>query len=125
MEVKVSAYNALPGQTKAINPDIAAWGDTLREGMKAIAVSRDLLKLGLVHGAVVRIEGLEGAYVVRDKMNQRYRRRIDLFMGLDVDSAREWGVRKRQIEWEVERESVFDKRYQYQPPDSLNQPSEK
>lgn len=117
MDVRVTAYNALPGQTKAINPDIAAWGDTLRDGMKAIAVSRDLLRLGLVHGTAVRIEGLEGDYLVLDKMNSRYTKRIDIFMGLDVDSARSWGVRKRNIEWEVERESKYDKRYQYVPPE--------
>ncbi len=115
MDVRVTAYNALPGQTKAINPDIAAWGDTLRDGMKAVAVSRDLLRLGLVHGTSVRIEGLEGDYLVLDKMNSRYTKRIDIFMGLDVDSARAWGVRKRNIEWEVERESKYDKRYQYVP----------
>ncbi len=118
MDVKVTAYNAVPWQTKVLNPDIAAWGDTLKEGMKAIAVSRDLLRLGLVHGTPVRIDGLEGEYLVLDKMNQRYTRRIDIFMGLNVDSARSWGVQPRRIYWKVERESKYDKRYQYAPPDT-------
>ena len=119
MEVRVTAYNALAWQTTAVDSDIAAWGDTLKPGMKAVAVSRDLIALGLKHGATVRIEGLEGEYTVLDKMNRRYTKRIDLFMGIDVDAAREWGVQKRTIEWEVERESKYDKRYQYTPPDSL------
>lgn len=119
MQVKVTAYNSVPGQTKAIDSDIAAWGDTLRPGMKAIAVSRDLIYLGLIHGAEVSIEGLDGKYIVLDKMNSRYKKRIDVYLGLDVDSARSWGVQKRNITWQVPRESKYDKRYQYEPVDSL------
>ena len=46
LEVKVTAYNSTKAQTSG-NPSIAAWGDTLKPGMKCIAVSRDLIKLGL------------------------------------------------------------------------------
>jgi hypothetical protein len=42
LRVTATAYNSLPGQTDN-TPDLAAWGDRLRPGMKAIAVSRDLL----------------------------------------------------------------------------------
>lgn len=115
MEVTVTAYNAVPWQTTATDPDIAAWGDTLRPGMQCIAVSRDLIKLGLKHRAMVRIEGLEGEFMVLDKMNRRYRQRIDIFMGIDVPLAREWGRQKRTITWKVPRGSDYDKRYQYQP----------
>lgn len=118
MEVRVTAYNAVPWQTTATDPDIAAWGDTLKPGMKAVAVSRDLIPLGLKHGTPVRIEGREGEYIVLDKMNKRYKRRMDIFMGLDVAAAREWGIKKLKVEWEVERDSPADRRYMYSGADS-------
>ncbi len=98
LEVTASAYNSLPGQTQG-DPSRGAWGDILRPGMKAIAVSRDLIPLGLGHGTRVRIEGLEGEYVVRDKMAKRWKKKIDIYMGEDVDAARRWGVRRVRIHW--------------------------
>lgn len=119
MEVTVTAYNSVPWQTTATDSDIAAWGDTLKPGMQCIAVSRDLMHVGLTKGAKVQIEGLEGEFEVLDKMNRRYKRRIDIYMGLDVAAAREWGRQRRTITWLVEKEGKFDKRYQYVPVDSL------
>jgi len=97
--VTISAYNSLPGQTHG-DPTLAAWGDVLRPGMKSVAVSRDLIALGLTRGARVRIEGLPGEYVVLDKMARRWTRRVDLYMGEDVDAARAWGVQRRHIHWQ-------------------------
>jgi 3D (Asp-Asp-Asp) domain-containing protein len=65
--------------------------------MKAIAVSRDLLELGLTRGAEVEIEGMPGTYRVLDKMGRRWEKRIDIYMGVDIQAAREWGVRDVQI----------------------------
>jgi len=96
--VQASAYNSLPGQTQG-DPNVAAWGDTLRPGMRAIAVSRDLLTLGLVRGARVRIQGLPGEYLVLDKMAKRWRRKIDIYMGVDREAALAWGVREVVIHW--------------------------
>jgi 3D (Asp-Asp-Asp) domain-containing protein len=96
--VDASAFNTLRGQTDG-QPSIAAWGDELRPGMRAIAVSRDLIELGLTHGTPVRIEGLPGEYRVLDKMHKRWRRKIDIYMGEDVRAARQWGVRKVRIHW--------------------------
>jgi len=96
--VTATAYNSLRGQTRG-SPSIAAWGDRLQPGMKAIAVSRDLLKLGLTHGTRVRIEGLPGEYVVLDKMAKRWTRKIDIYMGVDVKAARKWGRRRVEIHW--------------------------
>ena len=62
LEVDVSAYNSVPSQTDRL-PNLAAWGDTLKPGMKCIAVSRDLIGMGLDHDTQVRIHGLEGIYV--------------------------------------------------------------
>jgi 3D (Asp-Asp-Asp) domain-containing protein len=97
-EVTASAYNSLPGQTSG-DPSLGAWGDRLVPGMKAIAVSRDLLDLGLVRGTRVRIEGLPGEYVVLDKMGARWKDHIDLYMGEDVEAARTWGRRRVRIHW--------------------------
>jgi 3D (Asp-Asp-Asp) domain-containing protein len=96
LEVIVTAYNATPGQTDE-DPWVAAWNNRLTPGIKAIAVSRDLLKLGLRNGARVKIDGLPGEYVVLDKTHKRWSRRVDLFMGRDVKRALEWGKRKMRI----------------------------
>jgi 3D (Asp-Asp-Asp) domain-containing protein len=98
LSVKASAYNATPEQTDG-DPDIGAWGDRLKPGVRAIAVSRDLLELGMSRGTRVRIEGLPGEYRVMDKMAKRWRRKIDIFMGDDVQGARNWGVREVTIRW--------------------------
>jgi len=99
MEVTANAYTLRPQETKDYAPGVAAWGDKLEPGMKAIAVSRDLIDEGLDHETEVRIEGLEGTYVVRDKMAQRWQKKIDIFMGNDVERARAWGKRSVTIQW--------------------------
>jgi 3D (Asp-Asp-Asp) domain-containing protein len=96
--VQASAYNSLPGQTEG-DPTLGAWGDELRPGMKVIAVSRDLLEEGLARGTRVRIEGVPGEWRVLDKMPRRWKRKIDLYMGEDVEAARAWGVRRVRIHW--------------------------
>lgn len=104
LEVTATAYNSLAGQTYG-HPSEAAWGDTLKPGMKAIAVSRDLLDSGLTYGTRVNIEGLPGEYVVLDKMNARWKRKIDIYMGESIASAKEWGKRKVLISWRDEHET--------------------
>lgn len=96
--VHATAYNSVPDQT-AGHPNVGAWGDELEPGMRAIAVSRDLIALGLRRGTEVEIEGLPGTWQVLDKMGKRWRRRIDVYMGEDVRAARRWGVRKVRIHW--------------------------
>ncbi|SFR48036.1 3D (Asp-Asp-Asp) domain-containing protein [Robiginitalea myxolifaciens] len=100
IEVTVSAFNSVPWQTDG-DPTITAWGDTLQEGMQCIAISRDLLAIGLEHNTEVEIEGLPGTYLVKDKMNRRFRNHVDLYMGTDVSKAREWGRQKRIIRFKV------------------------
>jgi len=101
MEVTATAYTSSPRETDS-TPFLAAWGDTLAPGMKCIAVSRDLLKEGLVHNAEVTIEGLEGTYLVLDKMNKRWKKRIDIYMGLDRKKALQWGKKTLVIHWDEE-----------------------
>jgi 3D (Asp-Asp-Asp) domain-containing protein len=98
LAVTATAYNSLLSQTNA-QPNLTAWGDRLEPGMKAVAVSRDLIELGLGHGVAVEIEGLPGRYVVRDKMARRWSQRIDIYMGEDVEAARRWGRRRVTIRW--------------------------
>jgi 3D (Asp-Asp-Asp) domain-containing protein len=98
LQVTATAYNHLAHQTEG-DPRTTAWGDRLKPGMKAIAVSRDLIGMGLTHGTKVRIEGLRGKYVVRDKMHSRWTKRIDIYMGDDVEAAKKWGKREVEIRW--------------------------
>jgi len=98
LKVTASAYNSLHGQGSG-DPTLAAWGDRLEPGMKAIAVSRDLIALGLTHGTEVEIEGLPGTWIVRDKMARRWKRHIDVYMGVDRRAARQWGRRPVTIRW--------------------------
>jgi len=100
LRVRASAYNSVAAQTNA-RPSLAAWGDRLEPGMKAIAVSRDLLAHGLVHRTPVRIDGLDGEYRVLDKMARRWRRKIDIYFGTDVGAAKTWGVREVTISWRI------------------------
>lgn len=96
--VTATAFNSLSGQTDE-DPTTAAWGDDLTPGMKAIAVSRDLIPLGLEHRTTVSIEGLPGEYRVLDKMNQRWSKRIDIYMGDDRDAAIDFGRQQVRIRW--------------------------
>ena len=98
LRVTASAYNSLPGQTDS-RPNEAAWGDILRPGMKAIAVSRDLLAMGLKRNTKVKIKGLPGTYRVLDKMNKRWTKKIDIYMGVDKRKAMQWGRRNVEISW--------------------------
>jgi len=104
LEVIVSAYNSLPGQTHRNHPNIGAWGDTLKPGMKAIAVSRDLIEQGLTHNQLVKIEGLPGKFRVLDKMNKRWEQKIDIYMGVNEKRAKKWGTKKVTIKWKVEKQ---------------------
>ncbi|MCF8331237.1 MAG: 3D domain-containing protein [Bacteroidales bacterium] len=101
INVKATAYNSLPGQTHQDHSNITAWGDTLTPGMKIIAVSRNLIDSGLTYKTNVKIEELEGQYIVLDKMHYRWKNRIDIYMGNNRDSALNWGVRNVKITWQI------------------------
>nr|WP_228027896.1 3D domain-containing protein [Costertonia aggregata] len=105
IQVNVSAYNSVTWQTDG-QPNIAAWGDTLKPNMKAIAVSRDLLKKGLSHNTMVQIESLPDTFLVKDKMHWKWRNKIDIFMGKDVKRAREWGRKKLAIKFRILKDSI-------------------
>lgn len=105
LKVTATAYNSLPEQTHKNHAAITAWGDTLKPGMKSIAVSRDLIKMGLDHNTEVKIKGLDGTYKVLDKMNKRWEKKIDIYFGLDRDRALEWGKKQVEITWYTKEDS--------------------
>ena len=98
IKVTATAYNSLAYQTNA-NPKITAFGDSLKPGLRYIAVSRDLLDSGLVHNTKVKIQGFDSLFTVKDKMNRRWRKRIDIYMGNDIKKAKKWGKKKVKIEY--------------------------
>ncbi len=99
LRVTATAYSSHRGQTDK-TPFLAAWNNRIRPGMKIIAVSRDMLtRYGLRNGSKVRIGGLRGYYTVRDKMNKRYRKRIDIYMGVNRRRALQWGRRSVMLYW--------------------------
>ena len=102
LEVQASAYNSVPSQTDRL-PSLAAWGDTLKPGMNCIAVSQDLIALGLDYGTQIKINGFDSIFTVKDKMHSKWNSSIDIYMGVDVEKAKEWGRKKILIEYRVKR----------------------
>lgn len=95
LRVLATAYIADPAQTDD-TPSICAWGDEVKPG--TIAVSRDLERIGLTRGKVVFVEGL-GRFTVWDRMHERKRRQIDIFMD-NHGEARKFGVQRLTIRWQ-------------------------
>lgn len=98
LDVTATAYTSHQSQTDK-TPYLAAWNNVLKPGVKSIAVSRDLLKMGLKNGSKVTISGLEGEFLVLDKMHKRWEKKIDIYMGNDREAAKEWGKREVTISW--------------------------
>jgi len=99
IRVVATAYTSHRNQTDK-TPFLAAWNNRIRPGMKIIAVSPDLIrKYGLTNGVKVKILGLPGYYVVRDKMNKRLRNHIDIYMGVNKRRALRWGRRRIVLYW--------------------------
>ena len=96
--VTATAFNSLSKQGQG-DPNLGAWGDRITPGMNAIAVSADLVSIGLTRGTKVRIEGLRNEYVVLDRMPAKWKKRIDIYMGNDINAARSWGRREVKIYW--------------------------
>ena len=99
VRVKALAYTGCSVKSKKRAPR-GAWGDALTSDIKAVAVSPDLLDMGLDRGDVISIEGLPGQYKVLDVMHGRHDRTIDIFYGDDDCGARQWGKRTLNITWQ-------------------------
>lgn len=103
LRVTATAYNSTKRQTDG-DPFIGAFGDSLKPGIKSIAVSNDLYRLGLKRDTYVTIEGLKGIYLVRDRMHERWKNKIDIYMGTDIISAKRWGRKKVNIHYRLKLE---------------------
>ena len=86
--VVATVYNAVPEQT---NSDPGHTASMFKLDLsnpykhRIIAVSRDLL-VSFPMGTRVRVEGTsyDGIYVVEDKMNKRYKKRIDILINVGM-----------------------------------------
>ena len=98
IKVTATAYTSSTIETDS-TPYLAAWRNKLHPSVPSIAVSRDLLDIGLTNGMKVRIKGLKGEFLVLDKMNKRWKNKIDIYMGNDRQKALNWGKRKVVVYW--------------------------
>lgn len=91
--VTVTAYNSVPWQTND-QPCIGAQSTDIckfyQYGMDTCAANFVPL------GTVLEVEGL-GTCVVRDRMNARYPNRVDWYMYMDIQGARQFGVQRKKI----------------------------
>lgn len=85
-EVTATIYHAVPGQTDD-TPDRTATNFKIDlenpEKHRIIAVSRDLEKIGFKMNTVVAVSNagkMDGIYIIRDRMNRRWKRRIDFLV---------------------------------------------
>ena len=93
--VEVTAYTASPDETNG-EPWLTADMTPSRIGL--LAVSRDLLDdVGLTYGQLVILEGL-GVFKVRDTMNKRFSRRVDILMA-HKKAARLFGKHTTNLIW--------------------------
>ena len=105
MKVTATAYTSTVCQTDR-TPFLAAWNNRLKPNVKSIAVSRDLLALGLTNGTTVRIDGYTHNYKVLDKMNKRWEKKIDIYMGCNRKRALRWGKQTVTIRWAKTEEEI-------------------
>lgn len=118
-EVTATAYTSTVCQTDR-TPYLAAWNNRLKPNVKSIAVSRDLLDLGLTNGTKVKIDGYSHTYTVLDKMNKRWKNKIDIYMGCDRKRALRWGKRKVTIRWAKTDEEIEQEILRQQEENSYN-----
>jgi 3D (Asp-Asp-Asp) domain-containing protein len=97
LTVTATAYNSTRAQTDD-TPHIGACNEPVKKGVNLIAVSPDLMEAGLACGTKVKVEGF-GEFIVWDKMDDKWKRRIDIHMGKKVEKAQEWGEKKVRISW--------------------------
>lgn len=109
LKVTASAYNSVKNQTDS-NPHITAFGDSLKPGLRYIAVSRDLYKKGLRRDTPVKIKGFDSVFFVKDRMHRRWRNKIDIYMGTDIKAAKNWGRKKVSISYGVLKELNVDEK---------------
>jgi len=110
--VSITAYNPVPDQTDD-TPFITASADYVRDGI--VALSYDLEKtLELEFGDIVVLETINGEFLgefeFQDRMNKRWRNKVDIFMW-KVQDAKKFGnvsgrmyIKRRQSVHRVEKD---------------------
>jgi len=80
LDVKLCTVTAYSASRRECDdtPDITASGEKVKEGF--IAVSRDLFSKGWTFNKRVYIPSLKKIFIIKDLMNKRWRRRLDIFM---------------------------------------------
>ena len=92
-KMAISAYNSFAWQTDA-TPCIGAQGTDICE---IFATGENICAANFVPlGTILEVEGI-GTCTVRDRMNQRYFYRVDWYMALDLQAARNFGVQYRKV----------------------------
>ena len=101
--VTATIYHAVPEQTDT-TPFVTASNSRINpenpQGHRWIAVSRDLEKLGFTFGVKVCVEGtdnLDGIWTVQDRMNKRFKNRIDFLVNKELKGGK-WDNIKISIE---------------------------
>lgn len=102
--VTATIYHAVPGQTDD-TPNITATGFTINTenpiSHRIIAVSRDLEKIGFKMGAKVCVTNagkMNGVWVIEDRMNKRWKHRIDFLVGTNIKGGKWEKVKIRLLE---------------------------
>ena len=83
---EVTMYNSLEDQTDN-SPCIAAWGENICESKDNVCATN-----AFPRNTVLEIKGL-GTCIVKDRMNSRYKERIDWYAGMDKDRAIKFGIK--------------------------------
>lgn len=88
--VTVTSYSSTIDQTDD-TPYITAWGTFVRDGV----VAANFLPLG----TRIRMPDYFGdkVFIVEDRMNERYWRRIDIWQSTR-DEAKQWGIKRVRVE---------------------------
>ena len=101
--VTATIYHAVPSQTDS-TPFVTASNSRINpenpQGHRWIAVSRDLEKLGFTFGTKVCVYGagtLSGEWTVQDRMNKRFKNRIDFLVNKELKGGK-WNKVKLSIE---------------------------
>ena len=107
MNVSVTAYSLHHGQTDS-TPFVGAWNNKLsnKDKMRSIAISQDMFGIkGLWNNKKVFVicNGKGRMYTIRDTMNKRWRKRLDICMGTDRKAAMRWGKRKCVMHYNMKR----------------------
>ena len=103
--VTATIYHADPAQCNAdylTTASLKSINEANPQGHRWIAVSRDLEQHGFVFGSKVCVEGagqLSGVWTVEDRMNKRWKNRIDFLVNKDVKGGKWNNVKIKLYEY--------------------------